>query len=97
MIYTPRSVDRLVKKACIVDLLDQEVRHVRPAVACPAPARRISLAPGRPIATNTPGPAPPMFLSSVGAQIAHGEIEPRVDLPVRLLGQTNGTGLGDTF
>jgi hypothetical protein len=26
------------------------------------------------------------------AQIAHGEIEPRL-----LLGQTNGTGLGDTF
>ena len=31
------------------------------------------------------------------AQIAHGEIEPRLDLPVRLLGQTNGTGLADTF
>jgi hypothetical protein len=31
------------------------------------------------------------------AQIAHGENEPRLDLPVRLLGQTNGTGLGDTF
>ena len=31
------------------------------------------------------------------AQIAHGEIEPRLDLPIRLLGQTNGTRLGDAF
>ena len=31
------------------------------------------------------------------AQIAHGEIEPRLDLPIRLLGQANGTGLGDAF
>ena len=31
------------------------------------------------------------------AQIAHGEIEPRLDLPIRLLGQTNSAGLGDTL
>jgi hypothetical protein len=31
------------------------------------------------------------------AQIAHGEIESRLDLPIRLFGQTNGTGLGDAF
>ena len=31
------------------------------------------------------------------AQIAHGEIEPRLDLPIGFLGQTDGAGLGDAF
>ena len=31
------------------------------------------------------------------AQIAHGEIEPRLDLPIGLLGKTDGARLGDAF
>ena len=31
------------------------------------------------------------------AQIAHSEIEPRLHLPIGVLGQTDGAGLGDAF
>ena len=38
-----------------------------------------------------------MFLSWVGAHIAHGKIEARLHLPIGVLGQTDGTGLGYSF
>ena len=38
-----------------------------------------------------------MFLSSVFAEIADREIEPRLDLPIGVLGKTDRAGLGDAF
>ena len=38
-----------------------------------------------------------MFLSWVCAEIAHGEIEPSLHLPIGVFGQTDGAGLGDAF
>jgi hypothetical protein len=38
-----------------------------------------------------------MFLSWDCTQIAHGEIEPRLHLPIGIFGQTDGAGLSDTL